>query len=105
MYEIVYKLAFFMMLVIFFSFMWFIKVELDYYKKFHWLDFINLDKNFLIKTWTISYQTMNVIYINTIPPECRWLWKKSIKCLAAIKKTQMWVYNKLAFFTWTNFYK
>jgi len=94
-----------MMLVIFFSFVWFVKVELNYYKKFHWLDFVSLDKDFQIKTWTINYKTNNIIYINEKPSECNGDWKKSIKCLATIKKTQMWVYNGLAFFTWDNTYK
>lgn len=106
MSEIAYKLAFFMMLIIFFSFWFLVKLKLGYREQFHWLDFVGINKNFLIKTWNISFKNINIIYIYTwnIPQECKWEWKKSIKCLAKLKSIG-WVYNWLVFFSWSNLYK
>lgn len=104
MYEIVYKLFFFMMLVIFFSVWFLIKVKLDYWKKYHGLDFVWLDSWFVISTWGANFFKRNIIYVSKYPWECKNNNKNSIKCLAALKK-QVWVYNWLSFFSWTNTYK
>jgi len=104
MAEIVYKLFFFMMLVIFFSFGFLIKVKLDYWKNYHWLDFLSIDKDFTISTWWADFRTNNIIYVWIKPSECEWINKNSIRCLSELKK-QGGVYNWLAFFSWTNTYK
>jgi len=105
MTEIVYKLAFFMMLIIFFSFWFLLNLKLDYWKQFHGLDFVWINKDFKIKTGTISFKTTNTIYLYTgnIPSECSWINKKSITCLAKLKEIGG-VYNWLIFFSWTNIY-
>jgi len=104
MSEIVYKLFFFVMLVMFFSFGFFIKVRLDYWRNFHWLDFVWIDKDFIITTWKIDYSNRNIIYVNKIPNQCKNWNKNSIKCLAALKR-QVGIYNWLSFFSWSNLYK
>jgi len=50
MNEIVYKLFFFMMLVIFFSVGFLAKMKLRYWDNYHGLDFVSIDKNFKIST-------------------------------------------------------
>ena len=102
--EIVYKLFFFMMLVIFFAVGFLIKVKLDYWKQYHGLDFVWIDSNFVIKTWAVDFSTRNIIYVQTYPQECKNNNKNSIRCLTALKK-QVGVYNWLSFFSWANTYK
>jgi len=104
MAEIVYKLFFFMMLVMFFSFGFMVKLRLSYWKNYHWLDFLSIDKNFTISTWWSDFRINNVIYVKNYPDECKTWNKNSIRCLSSLKK-EMWVYNWLAFFSWTNTYK
>ena len=104
MAEVVYKLTFFMMLVIFFSALFFIKMKLDYWKQFHWLDFVSIDKDFQISTWNYNYFTRNIIYTEKYPNECKNWNKNSLRCLAALKH-QVGVYNGLIFFSWTNMYR
>lgn len=104
MWEIVFKLFFFMMLVIFFSFGFLVREKLMYWKNFHWLDFTSIDKDFKISTWNIEIKKRNIVYITNIPNECKNINKNSIKCLSAIKR-QWWTYNWLLFFSWTNIYK
>ena len=104
MLEIVYKLFFFMMLVIFFSAGFMVKEKLEYWKNFHWLDFIWIDKDFTISTWWADFRAKNIIYVSSIPNSCQGKNKNSISCLVALKK-QTWVYNWLSFFSWTNSYK
>ena len=104
MAEIVYKLFFFIMLMMFFSAGFLVKVKLDYWKQFHWLDFVSIDKDFQISTWVYDYSTRNIIYVKNYPYKCKNWNKNSLKCLAALK-FQMGVYNWLSFFSWTNMYK
>ena len=104
MVEIVYKLFFFMILVIIVSFAFLAKQKVVYYKQFHWLDFISIDHNFKISTWWVSFKTRNIVYVRKYPNECKNNNKNSIKCLSALKN-QIWVYNWLSFFSWTNIYK
>jgi len=70
------------------------------------MNFIWIDKDFQISTWWADFKTRNTIYIytNNIPSQCIGDWKNSIRCLASLKQ-QMWVYNGLAYFSWTNIYK
>ncbi len=94
--EIIYKLFFFMMLVIIISFGMFIKIQLNKEKLFHGLDFVGINSDFVILTWVISYQHKGIIYVATYPIECSWNNKWTLRCLKALK-AEWGVYNWLVF--------
>jgi len=98
MAEIVYKLFFFIMMMIFFSVGFLLKQKLNYWKLYHGLDFVSIDNNFAISTGTPLYFTRNIVYVKDYPTDCKKQNTNSLICLAALK-SQMGVYNGLAFFS------
>lgn len=111
MNEVFYNIKMTLWFIIILSFVLFRYIKLDNDSMFHANDFEWLRYNFTISTWTIDTKAGNIIYLSnnnkinesfwcikdTIPAECEWEKKDSIKCLAIIKEKWYWYYNWLYF--------
>ncbi len=107
MNEVFYNIKMTLWFIIILSFVLFRYIKLDWESLFHANDFEWLRSNFEISTWVINTASWNIIFLenntkiqasvwcikNTIPVECEWDKKASIKCLAVLKEKWYWFYN------------
>lgn len=110
MNELIYNIKMTIWFVIIMSFVLFRYIKLDHESLYHANDFEGIMTGFTLSTWSVSYNSQNIIYItpntqNTtgswclkdIPTICSATGMLSIRCLAQIKEKWYGYYNSWFF--------